>query len=165
MIIRNLFYFIAIVVAQIFIFNNIEFSGYINPLFYVLYIILLPAKMPAWARIISTFLLGFILDMFSQTPGLNAATSLLLGYIQPFILYAFKTNDFDGNQNSSMSQLGFQWFITYSSVMIVIHHVIYFMLEVFRFTNFFDTILRIILSSIATFITIIIAQLIIYRKQ
>jgi rod shape-determining protein MreD len=156
---------VAILVAQIFIFNNIEFSGYINPLFYVLYIILLPAKMPAWARIISTFLLGFILDMFSQTPGLNASTSLLMGYIQPFVLYAFKTTDFDAKQNSSMSQLGLQWFLYYSGAIILIHHFLFFFLEVLRFTNFFDTILRILISSIATFITIIIAQLIIYKKQ
>lgn len=162
---KNIFIFIALVIAQVLVFNHIQFSGYINPAFYILFIILLPVKTPAWLRLISGFLLGFTIDIFSQSPGLNSASTVLIAFLQPYILHAFKTTDVDTGKQSSLSHLGFRWFISYSIVLILIHHVFYFILEVFRFSNFLDTFYRIILSSFATFIAIFLSQLVIYKKQ
>ncbi|NPD44831.1 MULTISPECIES: rod shape-determining protein MreD [unclassified Lentimicrobium] len=162
---KSIFIFFALVISQVLVFNHIQFSGYINPAFYVLFIILLPANTPAWLRLISGFLLGFSIDIFSQSPGLNAASTVLIAFLQPYILYAFKTTDVDEGKRNSLSHIGFRWFISYSIVLILIHHVFYFILEVFRFSHFLDTFYRIILSSFATFIAIFLSQLVIYKKQ
>lgn len=162
---KSLIIFIALVISQVLVFNHIQFSGYINPAFYILFIILLPVNTPAWLRLISGFLLGFSIDIFSQSPGLNAASTVLIAFLQPYILHAFKTTDVDESKSNSLSHLGFRWFISYSIVLILIHHIFYFILEVFRFTYFSDTFYRIILSSFATFIAIFLSQLVIYKKQ
>lgn len=163
--IKSIFLFIGLIIAQVLVFNHIQFSGFINPAFYILFIILLPVNTPAWLRLISGFLLGFTIDIFSQSPGLNAASTVLIAFLQPYVLHTFKTTDIDGGKYSSLSHLGFRWFISYSLVLIIIHHLFYFILEVFRFSNFLDTFYRIILSSLATFIAILLSQLVIYKKQ
>lgn len=163
--IKYILSFIGLAFAQILVFNHIQFSGYINPSFYVLFILLLPLKSPAWLRLLSAFLLGFIIDMFSQSPGLHTSASVFIAFIQPHVLLAFKRTDIDKSKACSLSRLGFQWFISYASVMILIHHTIYFLLEVYSLNQFLDTFYRIILSSFATFISIILAQLVIYKKH
>lgn len=162
---KSISIFIALIIAQVLVFNHIQFSGYINPAYYILFIILLPLKTPAWLRLISGFILGFAVDIFSQSPGLHTAATVLIAFLQPYILTAFKTTDTDESKYNSLSLLGFQWFISYSVVLILVHHICYFLLEIFRFSNFLDTFYRIILSSFATFIAIFLSQLVIYKKH
>jgi len=163
--IKYIISFIGLALAQILVFNHIQFSGYINPSFYLLFILILPLNTPAWLRLSLAFLLGFIIDMFSQSPGLHTSSTVLIAFIQPYILLAFKTTDIDESKSCSLSRLGYQWFISYTLAMILIHHSLYFLLEVFSFDQFLDTFYRIILSSFATFMAIMLAQLVIYKKH
>ena len=166
MIIKNILRFILVAVLQVLIFNNIQFSGYINPNFYILFILLLPIKTPAWLTMTSAFLLGSIIDIFSQSPGLHASASVLIAFVRPFIISLIKTNsEIKPDSTPNISNMGFRWFITYSAMLIFLHHTIYFFLEIFRTTHFMDTFYHIILSSLATFIIIILSQLFIYKKN
>lgn len=162
---KYIFTFIGVLIAQILVFNQIQFSGYINPAFYIIFILILPVSTPAWLRLISSFLLGFIVDIFSQSPGLHTSASVLIAFLQPYILITFQNTEIDEEKPSSMSFLGFQWFVSYTAILVLIHQSTYFLLEIFSFSNFLDSLYRIILSSFATFTVIILTQLITYRKQ
>jgi len=162
---RYVFSFIGVLIAQILVFNQIQFSGYINPAFYIIFIITLPLSTPAWLRLISSFLLGFLVDIFSQSPGLHTSTSVLLAFLQPYLIQNFQNSEIDEKKPSNLSYLGFGWFLKSTAILVLIHQSFYFFLEVFSFSNFLETLYRIILSSFATFTVIILAQLIIYRKQ
>jgi len=61
-----------------------------------------------------------------------------------------------------MAAYGFRWFFIYAAVIVLIHHTALFFLEVFRFTDFFRTIFRILLSSIFTIGFILLIEY--YRK-
>jgi len=166
MILRNIFRFFWVVMLQVLLFNNIQFSGYINPYFYILFILLLPISTPAWIRLLSAFLIGYIVDVFSQSPGLHASASILIAFVQPFVISALKTKgDVDPDKEPNLSNMGFKWFINYSVILILIHHTTYFFLEVFRFSNLLDTFYRILLSSFITFIAILLSQLFNYKKS
>lgn len=166
MIIRNIFRFVWVVLAQVLIFNNIQFSGYINPYFYLLFILLLPINTPAWIRLISAFLIGYAIDIFSQSSGLHTASSVLVAFIQPMVIHSIKASgEIDGKTEPNLSNMGFRWFISYSLVLIFVHHFFYFLLEVFRFEHFFDTFYRIIISTFATFIVVLMSQLFTYKKS
>ena len=165
MILRNIFRFFWVVALQVLLFNHIQFSGYINPYFYILFILLLPINTPAWLRLLSGFLIGYTIDIFSQSPGLHAAASVLIAFIQPHIISALNTKgDVDPAKEPKLAYMGFKWFINYSALLILIHHSFYFLLEVFRFSNFLDTLYRILLSSFITFIAILLSQLFNYKK-
>lgn len=166
MIIKNIFRFILVVVLQVLVFNNIQFSGYINPHFYILFILLLPIKTPAWLTLILAFVLGYTIDLFSQSPGLHASASVFIAFVRPSIISAIKTSG-ETNQDiePSLNNMGFRWFIIYATILILIHHAIYFFMEVFRFSNFLDTFYRVLISSFATFITILLFQLFTFKKS
>jgi hypothetical protein len=57
---------------------------------------------------------------------------------------------------------GFRWFLLYCLFMVSVHHFILFSLDVFRFADFFRTLLRIILSSIFTISFILLIEY--YRR-
>jgi len=68
-----IFRFIILVLLQIFIFSQIQFSNLINPYFYVLFVLLLPFDMPRSAMLLMAFFLGLTIDLFSNTLGMHAA--------------------------------------------------------------------------------------------
>ena len=165
MFLRNILRFLFVILIQVFVLNQIQFSGYINPYYYIIFILLLPIKTPAWLSMGLAFFLGFSIDIFSQSPGLHTAASVFIAYIRPSIINSLKTSgEINRDLEPNMSNMGIKWFISYAVIMIILHHSLYFFLEVFSFTSSFSTIYRILLSSIATFITIIIAQLLTYNK-
>jgi rod shape-determining protein MreD len=155
--------FILLVLLQVLLFNNIQFSGYINPYVYVLFILLLPVEIPAWLLLILSFMTGTLIDLFSGTPGMHSSATVFAGFVRPAVLRITSTRDgYESGSGPSMYIYGLRWFLIYTTVMVLIHHTILFYLEVFRLTDFFRTFLRVILSSFFSIIFIVLLEF--YRK-
>ena len=63
----NSFRFVILLALQVVIFNNINFLGYINPLPYILFIILYPVNANRAGLLVASFLLGLVMDMFCNS--------------------------------------------------------------------------------------------------
>lgn len=154
----NIFRFILLLAVQIIIFNNMNFLGYISPFPYLLFIILYPVNGNKSGLVVASFLLGLIMDMFSNSGGIHATACLVLAYFRPFIFkFAFglsyeyqtiKLNDVLTPERFSFILLS-----------VFIHHFTLFVLEAFQFSFIFDILIRILLSTV---FTIIICIIIIY---
>ncbi len=143
--------FIVLILLQILLFNNIQFSGYVNPYVYIMFILLLPIEIPAWVLLLISFGTGLVIDIFSGTPGMHSSATLLAGFVRPYILRVISPRDgYEPGVNPSMLIYGFRWFLLYAGLIVLIHHTLLFYLEVFRFTDFFRTLLRVLLSSLFT---------------
>jgi rod shape-determining protein MreD len=154
---------ILLILLQILVLNNIQFSGFINPYVYIMIVLLLPSVTPAWLVLIISFLTGLIIDLFSGSPGMHASATLLAGFSRPLVLRVISPRDgYESGSDLSMAAYGFRWFFIYATIIVLIHHTTLFFLEVFRFTDFFRTILRILLSSIFTIGFILLLEY--YRK-
>lgn len=155
--------FIVLVLLQVLLFNNIQFSGYINPYVYVMLILLLPYNIPAWLLLIVSFLTGMTIDLFAGSPGMHTSATLLAGFSRPYILKLISPRDgYESGMDLSMFAYGFRWYFIYTLIIILIHHTALFYLEVFRFADFFGTLLRVLLSSLFTITFILLAEF--YRK-
>ncbi len=162
----NIIRFLILVFLQVFILENINLRGYINPYLYVYFILLLPFEIPGWLLLISSFALGFSIDTFLGTLGIHTASSVLMAFSRPLVIKAIPSRkDFEPGMQPSISDLGFVWFFTYSLILILIHHLALFYIEVFRFTDFFNTFLRVVLSSIFTLLLVIITQYLFYKAS
>jgi hypothetical protein len=162
---KYLFYFIVLILAQLLIFNNIEFSGFINPYIYVLFVLLLPFTTPKFILLASAFLLGLVIDLFMGTPGVHSSATVLMAFSRSFVMGLFSPRE--GYQSGTfprLSQFGVEWFIKYSVMLILIHHFTLFYLEVFTFNHFFSTFFRAFLSSILTSLIIIFSQYFVFRR-
>lgn len=162
---RNIINFVVLVLIQILIFNNIQLSGYINPYIYILFILLMPFETPGWLLLILGFILGFSIDIFSDTMGMHTIATTLMAFVRPFILDIIAPHDgYKPGTKPRMSYYGLSWFFKYTAILTVIHHFVLFYIEIFHFGGFFPTLLRVILSSAVTLSIIILSQLIVYRQ-
>ena len=162
---RNIVRFIMLIAVQLLIFNSIQFSGYINPYIYVLFILLLPFETPKWLLLITAFFLGFIMDIFSNTPGMHTAATVFMAFLRPYVLNLISPRD--GYESGTFPRIfyyGVNWFTRYAFILILAHHFVLFYIEIFRFGNFFSTFLRVLLSTVFSLIFIVLSQFFVYRR-
>lgn len=154
---------VILILLQVLVLNNIQFSGFVNPYVYIMIVLLLPSLTPAWLVLSVSFLSGLVIDLFSGSPGMHASATLLAGFSRQYVLRLISPRDgYESGSDLSMAAYGFRWFVTYTAVIVLIHHTALFFLEVFRFTDFFRTIFRILLSSFFTIGFILLIEH--YRK-
>ncbi len=163
---RNILRLLFLVFFQVAILNKVELGGIVNPYLYVLFILLLPFETPKWLLLIAAFVCGLMIDMFSETAGLHASACVLMAFCRPGILKVISSKqDYEAGMRPIIQDLGFKWFFSYSLVLVGIHHLLLFYLEVFSFHEFFQTFFRMLLSIICTLSLIILSQYVIYRPK
>src|SRR6185369_9061688 len=122
-IIQNIFRYLFLVLLQVLVLNHIQWSGYINPYVYVLFILLLPIETPRWLLLLSALMLGLTIDMFGNTSGMHAAASVMMAFARPRILRLIAPRDgYEAETKLTPLVMGFKWFITYVSMAVLIHH-------------------------------------------
>ena len=164
--IKNIIRFVILVLVQVLIIKNIELGRFINPFIYVLFILMTPFEIPKIGLLFIAFVLGLTVDMFYDTAGMHAAASVFMAFARPTVLKLFSPRDgYEPDAQPTMAYLGISWFISYSSILIVLHHIALFYIEIFRLSEFFSTLFRVFMSSIFTLVLVVISQYFFYRKK
>ena len=147
--------FFLLLTAQIVIFNNIDLFGYINPCPYILFIILFPVNGNKQLLIVTSFLLGITMDLFSNSGGVHATASLILAYLRPSIFkfsfglsYEYQTIKI----NDSLTPERFSFLL----LSVVIHQFTLFILEVFQISSLWDILIRTIIGTLFTLLICIV---------
>lgn len=158
-IIRLFIMFIVCVISQLLIFNNLQISGFINPYIYILLIMSMPFGTSTATLMVISFITGITIDIFCNTPGMHASACVLIGYIRQYVLkfIAFR-DEYKTGTLPSINAYGIAWYVKYTIIMVAVHHVMLFFVEQFDTLFFWPTLLRVILSIVATSIFILIAQ-------
>ncbi|MGN6397528.1 MAG: rod shape-determining protein MreD [Mucilaginibacter sp.] len=165
-IIINLLRFVVVVFIQVFLLKNIGLYDMPSPYFYILFILLLPFNVPNILLFVLAFILGLTIDAFYDTPGLNAAASVLLAFVRIlFISITVQKEGFDNEPEPTLGIMGFRWFFTYAAILTVIHHFFLFNLEAFSLSQFESTISRVLLSSLFTVFLILISGLLFFKRK
>ena len=164
-VIINIFRFILLLALQVIIFNRMDLFGFVNPYPYILFILLYPVNGNRAGLLLSSFAMGLLLDMFLNSGGSHAVACVVLAYLRPTffkfsfgISYEYQTVKI----NDRLSPERFSFIL----ISVVTHHLILYLLEVFRFSLIVDVLLRTLLTTIFTLlISIIIIYLIKPGKQ
>lgn len=163
---NNLVRFIALILIQVLIMNKVNFYGFINPYVYILFILLLPFETPGLLLLLLSFATGFTVDLFSGTLGLHAASSVFAGFLRPAIIkFVGEKPGYDITTQPKLQQMGLKWFMAYASLMTFAHQLFLNLLDVFSFDEFWQTLLRIVVSSLFTFLFIMLFEYIIASKK
>jgi rod shape-determining protein MreD len=155
----NLVRFLLLVSVQVLVLNHINFLGYVNPYLYVLFILVFPLNGNKTLLLFLSFLLGLTIDIFSNSGGVHAAASVTIAYLRPLVLkFAFgvsyeynmvKINKVPANER-----------LTYILVLVFLHHLVLFSLEIFSFSHILlilkSTLLSCIFSTILIFCTLLL---------
>lgn len=165
-VLKYLAIYLVLVLAQVLILNNIELGGYINPYLYVFFILVLPFETNENLVIVLAFLLGLTIDIFTSTLGIHTSASVFLAFGRKYILKLIQPRGgYEFGTTPSLQHMGLSWYMTYAVMLVVLHHLFLFYVESFKFSQFFSTFARVILSSIFTLILIFIVQLFNYNPN
>lgn len=156
----NIIRFILLLVAQILLFNNINFMGFVSPFPYILFIILYPVNGNKSLLLVCSFLLGLLIDTFVDSGGIHAAACVLLAYFRPvFFRFSFGLSyEYQVIKlNDTLTLERFSFLLTF----ILFHNLLLFVLEAFQISFIWDVLIRTLFSSIfSIIICIIIIQII-----
>ncbi len=162
----HIFRFFLFVLAQGLIVGQLDFGFGIHPMIYPLFILLLPFDMSAIPLMIIAFLTGVSVDFFMNTFGLHASAAVIMAYFRPELFKLFSPRDgYESFRQPSVADLGYKWFISVSSLMVLIHHVWFFFLEYFRLSDVLYVLQKTFLSGVLTVLIFLLIQIIFFKNQ
>ncbi len=124
---------------QVLIVQNIQLGNYFILLPYVLIIISLPFETPRLLLLGLSFLLGVVMDLFYDSSGLHASACTLMGFARYYVLKFISPREgYDAGVQPTVEDMGVAWYLRYAGTLVFIHHLAFFFLEIFRFSEFFD---------------------------
>lgn len=104
-------------------------------MFYVYLPLLVQRGYPRWALMLLCFVMGLVVDMFTNTPGLACASLTLVGFLQPYLLELYLKKEDDPAFRPSIANMGFGKFLSYSFFLTLVYCIAFFALEAFTFTD------------------------------
>ena len=152
--------FLVLMLIQVFILDHIDLAdGMAVPYLYVLFLLMLPFDIRHPTLMLIAFGTGLVMDMFSNTPGMHTSACVLLAFVRPYLLRSIAPRDgYEFGLTPQLQDMGLTWFLTYVGIMVFIHHLWLFYVEVYMLDRFFQTLLRVIFSSIFTVLICLLAQ-------
>lgn len=147
--------FIGVVLLQIFLIDNISLGIYFHPLIYVAFIILLPLDMlPVWVVLLSATL-GLTMDMMTGMCGLNVIAATATGFARMAIIgFTSGLNTGVDDTIPALYRLPQKNLLTYIILMVLMHSIIYFVMESLSMAHLFHTLLRVIVSDVVAVVIV-----------
>ena len=148
--------FIFLVLIQGLIFNNFDFFDIYDPYVCIVFIITFPIKVNKITFMIISFIFGFVLDLYTNTLGINAAACLSIAFLRSYILSFVFGSFYDPHgikliKNYVLESTFSQKFLYISSI-ILIHHLTLFSLETFSLEFISLVIIKTIINSLISLI-------------
>ena len=156
--------FVALLLAQVLVLNHVWLMNVATPLLYVYFAITFPRNTEKGEVLVWCFILGLLVDIFSNTPGLAAGSLTLIGMIQTYLVELFVPRDSAENLEVSAATLGWGKFSMLSGILILIYCLLFFILEAFNFFDWQLWILRAVCSTVLTLLLMLAIESVRSRK-
>lgn len=141
-------------------------GGFVLPWIYIFGILMLPFETPRWLVLVTSFSVGYIMDLFTGPMGMHMVACTLLGYLQPKIQRIMAPREgYEPVMRPTIQKMGLSWYITYVSILTFIHHFALIFSETLRVTPFWYQIFHILFSSAASVGLMIVAQFLIFKPK
>ncbi len=89
-----------------------------------------PLGMPRGVLMLLAFVTGLTIDIFSNTGGLHAAACTLVAFVRPYwVKITIPRSNYDELQNIRIKDIEFGQFLTYTSVLVLTHHLFLYITE------------------------------------
>ncbi len=157
--------FVLFLAAQALIFNQLEVGLGIQAMIYPLFILLLPYNLNIFLSMLIAFALGAGIDSISDTYGLHASSAVLLAYLRPSIFKLFEPRDgYENTQELNIYEMNSTWLLSVFGLMLLIHHLWFFTIELFKFNEIGFIIQKTVLSVPISLVLCILIQVIFVKK-
>ena len=152
-------WFIGLVLMQVLILNQMHVNGYATPFLYIFFILKFHSRVSRNELMLWAFALGLIVDMFSNTPGMNAASATCLAFFRNTLLRMVTLRDMDEGFRPSVRSMGMSSFIRYVFLSCSMFCSILFLIDTFSFYDFPVLLLKILSSIISTMLCVFCVEM------
>ncbi len=146
----KILWFIGLILLQVLILNHIHILGIATPFLYIYFILKLSTGTSRNILMLWAFSIGLIIDIFSNTLGMNTAACVALAFARPTYLRLFTPRDLLDSITPSFKSMGIFSFFKYIVACVFTHQMILLTIEFFSFTTILMLLVRIIACSILT---------------
>lgn len=165
--IRHIVVVFLLILAQVQVMNGIYMTVGVLPCIYIYYAFSLPLRMSPIALFVVSFFIGLAVDIFTDTPGVNALACLIMSYV---LYLMMKGVDRSKMERNNIKYLGSAvstptWYIRTMVILTFVHHFVYFTLSDWSASHFIDTLFIILISAVSTIIFMLIFDVLFFKNK
>ena len=150
--------FIILALVQVLIFSQIHLFGYATACIYLIFLLKLPRHTNRNELLIWGFLFGLTVDLFCNTPGMNAAAATIMCFIRNTILSQFTPKSIPDDFTPGAKILKWGGYIIYATLCIAIFYTVLFLIELFTISQPFVLLTGVFASTLLTLLFVIVTE-------
>ncbi len=144
---------LVVLFVQVLVLNNLSISPLVAPMVYIVLIVMMPIESSQLKMLSAGLLLGVLMDITMGTVGLNTLVTLPIAFFRRPLLYALTGLSSMSKEEGvpSVKRLGMR-FHRYTIVIIILHSLLFYVVEWLSFANFGTLLLRILCSTLCSLV-------------
>jgi hypothetical protein len=163
---KHIIRFVVFAFLQALVFNQLNIGFGIHLMIQPLFIMLLPFEMGVISLMGLAFLMGIIIDIFSNTYGLHASSLVMMAYFRPLVFKFYGPREgYDPLKEPNVFDMGNRWFTYVFGILLLIHHLWYFLVEIFQFNQILFILQKTIFSAVPSFLICLLLQSFLIKKS
>ncbi len=163
---RNVGRFVLLMALQLLVLNYVYLGGYVMPMLYVLFILMLPTDTGRIPMLLIAFGTGLTVDVMSGMLGFHALACTVVAMMR--ILFADRIltrGEPVAIKHPSIHSVTPQYFITYLLLLLGAFYLVFYTAELFGFRGFGGVLLATLCSTLVTALLAVIYQALLIRKE
>ena len=158
--------FILLMLFQVVVLNNVYLGGYVMPMLYVLFILMLPTNLKRVPLLLLAFGTGLIADVMSNSMGFHALACTVVAMLRIWFADRILTRNEPVVINTpSIFSVTPQYFISYVLILLAAFYAVFYTAELFEFRGIGGVLLATVCSTVVTTLMVVLYQLIFLRKE
>ncbi len=158
--------FVLLMALQLLVLNHVYLGGYVMPMLYVLFVLMLPTNTGRIPLLLIAFGTGFLVDVMSNMLGFHALACTIVAMLR--ILFANRIltrGEPVSIETPSIYSVTPQYFISYLMLMVGAFFLVFYTLEIFGFRSLGSVLLATLASTVVTTLMAVLYQYIFLKKE
>ena len=158
--------FVLLMALQLLVLNHVYLGGYVMPMLYVLFIIMLPTDMRRIPMLLTAFGMGLLVDVMNNMLGFHALACTVVAMMR--ILFADRIitrGEPVTIETPSIYSVTPQYFISYLMLLLAIYYLVFYFFLLFGFRSFGGVLLSTVASTLVTTLMAVLYQYIFLKKE
>jgi len=162
----NVSRFFILILLQVFVFNYVQWFGFLNPAVYLLFLILLPLEVPKSVQYVLAFIIGFIVDVFLSTYGIQAFACVLMVFLRPYIILILNgLKPLEVGVKPIPNVKDFNWILVYTLLLVFVQQITVTILETFQWIDWWRILWTSVVNTLFTTFIILCVEYIFYAGK
>lgn len=163
---RNIGRFVLLMLLQLLVLDHVYLGGYVMPMLYVLFILMLPTSMRRIPLLLTAFGTGLVMDVMAGALGFHALACTVVAMMR----IGFADRILTRGENVVIDTPGIytvtpQWFISYLMLLLAVFYLVFYTVEVFTFRGFGGVLLATLCSTLVTTLLAVLYQVAFLRRK